>query len=148
MKETFGSDFKQYYNGDPEKIPEANMPCLVVEMLSDRTELGQTNEDDVVEQIRVKAIFNKKDDFSNDADPINVTHKRLRAVIGARDEDTGEYLKKTIKGALRQKMSAGNLIVSHDMTVDLGIQFREGEVVTAEGHVTVAVGYSVNIVEE
>ena len=30
LKDTFGSYFKEYYDGEPENVPESMLPCIMV----------------------------------------------------------------------------------------------------------------------
>ena len=139
-----GSGIKQFYDGDPDLIPEFNLPCIVVEQLTDETVGGTFREDDVRDTVLVKVIFNKKDDWTNDVDPTNTTHTKIRKLIGGRDLQSGDYLPGTVKGALRPELY-GQRRIGSEMSVELGVLPRPEELITAEGHVTVKVDYSVDV---
>lgn len=152
MKETFaGGPFKEIYDGDPEQIPVFNLPCLVVDITGDTTERGAMSQDDVTEQIVIKVIFNKKDDWSNKVDPNNLTTRKIREIVAARDPETGLYGDQTIKGAIRRLSTKGLTAVGEDVTVEYGIVPRvdkQNPIITAEGHVTVPITYTVDVTEE
>ena len=155
MKETFkGGPFVTFYDGDPEAIPVFNLPALIVSKASDTGDIATTFQEDVTEQLVIKAVFNKKDDWANDVDPTNMTERKIREVIGARDRSTGEYLPQTIKGALRTKLSTNNIVIGENMRTELGIRARASTIentdayITEEGHVTIDVDYYVPINEE
>lgn len=144
MKATFGETFKTYYDDDPEQIPDFNLPCLVVSQLGDSTDEAAFGQDDVEEELVVKVILNKKDDFSSTVDPTNMTQRKIRDLIGKRDPDTGEYDPKTVKGALRALGLEGIIAVAPTMQVVYGITPRLNDTLTAEGHVTFKITYSVD----
>jgi hypothetical protein len=154
LKTTFESGpFKEIYDGEPERIPKFNLPCLVVTLSNDANEPAQQGEDDVTEFVTVKVIFDKSDEVDkNDVKGYNSTERKIRKVIGERDPDTGRYLAKTVKGSVRQNLSAVNLVVAQRITTELGLQVRsdpkiEKPFITQEGHVTFQVDYSVDITE-
>lgn len=61
LREEFGSQFKAYYNGDPDVIPDFNMPCVSVVKNSDQSANGPTGLQRVTEELVVKIIYNKAD---------------------------------------------------------------------------------------
>ena len=144
MQSTFGDQFKTYYDDDPEQIPDFNLPCIVVTKNGDTTTEGAYGVDDVEEELVVKVILNKKDDFSADVDPTNMTQRKIRDFIGKRDPETGLYDEKSVKGALRALALEGILAIAPTMTVVYGITPRLNDTLTAEGHVTFKITYSVD----
>lgn len=139
--------FKEFYDGDPDFIPDFNLPCIVVEQLRDTTVGGTFGQDDVTDTVLVKVIYSKLDDASTDLDPQNTTSTRVRRAINARDEATGDYLPATVKGVLRPNVY-GTRRIGHELTVEFGAQLRPGperQTITSEGHVTVPVLYSVDV---
>lgn len=146
MKDTFGADFKAYYDGDPEAIPLFNLPALVVDLTVDDTEEGAYMQDDVTETIVIKVLMNKQDDFDNDAvDPLNTTRRKISDLIAKRDPDTGDYEKKTVKGALRSFGTEGVVAIAPKVRTEYGIVPRMNNVLTAEGHVTFTITYTVDV---
>lgn len=144
MQSTFGDAFKTYYDDDPEQIPDFNLPCLVVSQLGDTTNEAAFGQDDVEEELVVKVILNKKDDFSSTVDPTNMTQRKIRDLIGKRDPTTGKYDAKTVKGALREFGLQGIVAIAPAMQVVYGITPRLNDTLTAEGHVTFKITYSVD----
>lgn len=150
MKDTFGDTFKTYYDGDPEAIPLFNLPCIIVTQTSDETSAGSWQQDDVEDQLTIKIVMNKRDDFDNDkVNPLNMTERKIRNYIAERDLTTGLYLPRTVKGAVRTMATAGITAIAETMNVEYGINPRiSGEGLadlTAEGHVTFSIGYPVDI---
>lgn len=155
LRETFKDSgvFKAFYDGDPDMIPDFNLPCLVVEEITDNTRGGTFGEDDVTDSVVVKVIFNKKDDWTgsvanNDAGLIETTHTKLRTVVGARDKITGDYLPTTVKGSLRQKVD-GDRRINDAMVTDYGVVTRPNQdsitYASAEAHITLTIDYSVDV---
>lgn len=146
LKDVFkGGPFKEFYDGDPELIPDFNLPCICVSKLGDSTDIETSASDQVVEQVIIKVVYDKRDDWTADVDPLDMTEKKIRDIIGKIDETTGHYETTTIKSALREHLDEQNMVLDDEMTVALGINPRSAELLTAEGHVTITVKYSVNI---
>ena len=144
LRENMGSTFKTYYDGDPDLIPDFNLPACVVTKASD-TEVGGTfAEDDVTEALVIKAILNKKDDWDNKAEPTNLTEKKLRQIMEARDATTGRFLKNSIKGAVRKGLD-GDRRIGQSMSLEIGVNVRPNDVVTAEAHLTIQLEYSLDV---
>lgn len=76
LREQFGSQFKAYYNGDPDVIPDFNLPCVSVMKDSDQTGNGPTGLQRVTEELVVKVILNKADDWTATTDEVDLTEKR------------------------------------------------------------------------
>lgn len=150
MQTTFGDEFRTYYDGDPEVIPKFNLPCLIVTQLTDNTAEGEMGGDDVKDELRVKIVFDKSDDWTGSKiDPVNLTEKKIRDFIAARDEE-GRYLDKSVKGALRVAMLEGIEAVAPTMAVQYGVNERptvnneHNAWLTSEGWVTFGLEYSVD----
>ncbi|WP_298585129.1 hypothetical protein [uncultured Kocuria sp.] len=146
MKDAFDTDFKEYYDGDPEDIPLFNLPAIIVTQTRDDTVEGAYAQDDVTEEIVIKVVLNKKDDFDNDkADPLNMTERKIREYVGRRDPETGEYGEKTVKGVLRRFGTEGIVAVAPRVSVEYGIVPRMNNLLTSEGHVTFTITYTVDV---
>ncbi|MEU2203584.1 hypothetical protein AB0P19_06930 [Microbacterium oleivorans] len=129
MQTTFGpasktGTFRTYYNGDPEVIPAFNLPCAIVTQTSDNTVEGAMGEDDVTDEIRIKLVFDKRDDYTGKIDPLNLTEKRLRDLVGARGEDF-KYKPGTVKKMLREALLDGVTAVAPTIRVEYGVNPRE-----------------------
>lgn len=148
MRDTFGDAFKTYYDGDPEAIPVFNLPAIIVTQTGDDTREAEMGEDDIEDRLTIKVVFNKRDDWDGDkVNPLNMTERKIRDFIAARDQTSGNYDPRTIKGALRNHALDGVTAVAGAMNVEYGINPRiagEGLAdLTAEGHVSFAIQYSV-----
>lgn len=150
MKTTFGSTFVTYYDGDPGMIPNFNLPAIIVTQPSDTTTEGQQGEDDIDDQITIKVVLNRADDYDGDnVNPTDTTERKIRNFIAARKD--GKYLPNTVKGALRVKLLEGATAVAPTMNVNYGITPRplpEDDPdryanMTSEGHVTFSIQSSV-----
>jgi hypothetical protein len=150
MKDTFGESFKTYYDGDPEAIPLFNLPAIIVTQTSDETQEGAMSQDDVEDRLTIKVVLNKRDDWTGDrVDPLNMTERKIRDFIAARDPQTGRYADQTVKKALRHHALDGVTALANSMTVEYGINPRVAPSdgfadLTAEGHVTFPIEYSVD----
>lgn len=147
LKDLFpNGPFKSFYiGGDPELIAEANLPALVVRFVANDNSSGPTGTDRVdPEEIVIKVILNEKDDWGA-ADNVDLTEKKIRNIVQARDAATGYYLPQSIKGALRSKLSLEGAALGADMRFELGSVQRGTELVTREGHLTITISYLVGI---
>ena len=153
IEETYGEagpegKFRTYYNGEPEVIPMFNLPCVIVTQLRDDTEEAEMGEDDVTDQIRIKLVMNKKEDYSGTIDPLNLTEKRLRDLVGRRNAQN-QYKDGTIKRMLRDALLEGVTAVAPTMAVEYGVNPRDtlgdsdNVAWTAEAWVTFSIQYSV-----
>lgn len=145
LREEFGSQFKAYYNGDPDVIPDFNLPCVVVVKNTDQSGNGPTGMQRVTEVLQVKVIYNKADDWTATTDEVQLTEKTIRDVVEARDPETGNYLPQTLKHALMNRFTAEGLRLDQAMTFELGVLPRSEELVTQEGHLTLSVTYLVQV---
>lgn len=148
MKKTFeGGDFVEFYDGDPDQIPTFNLPCIVVDQTNDDTTEGAIGQDDVVDSIIVKVIYNKADDYEQGVNPNDLTSRKIRRVIAARDPETGKYLPNTIKHAIRHASTEGITAIAGNMAIEYGLVPRlngdEG-LWMQEGHVRFTIQYSVD----
>lgn len=154
MIETFGpaaidGTFRTYYNGDPEVIPAFNLPCAIVSQTKDDTAEGAMGEDDVTDEIRIKLVFDKRDDYTGKINPLNLTEKRLRDLVGLVDE-SNEYKPGTVKRMLRDALLDGVEAVAPRMQVEYGVNPREtlgnsdNVEWTAEAWVTFSLQYAVS----
>lgn len=140
--------FHTYYNGDPEVIPAFNLPCVIVVQTRDDTTEGEQGEDDVSDEIRIKLVFDKREDYTGTINPLNLTEKRLRDLVGRRN-DKNEYKVGTIKRMLRDALLADVTAIAPKMSVEYGINPREtmgsSDNVdwTAEAWITFSIEYSV-----
>jgi hypothetical protein len=150
MKGTFGDTFNTYYDGDPEAIPLFNLPCIIVTQSGDDTTAGAWQQDDIEDRLTIKIVLNKKDDWGgNKVDPLNMTERKIRNFVAERDQETGLYLPRTVKGAIRTMALDGITAIAGTMNVEYGINPRiagEGLAdLTAEGHVTFTISYPVDV---
>lgn len=136
--------FVTFYDGDPDLIPTFNLPALIVTKTSDTSEPATNVQDSITETLVVKAVLNKADDWNGDkADPTNLTEKKLRDQMEARDEN-GRWLPNTIKGALRKGLD-GNRRIGERMSLEIGVTPRPNDLVTHEAHLTITIEYSVDV---
>lgn len=153
MKSTFGEEFKTYYDGDPEVIPLFNLPCLIVTQTTDTTSEGAMGQDDIEDTVTIKIVLNKMDDWDGDkVNPLNMTERKIRDYIGKRDEETGNYDKRSVKGALRCDLLEDVEAVAPTMNVEYGINPRAlgpnektaYATLTSEGHVTFGIQFAID----
>lgn len=137
--------FKAFFDGDPLDIPTSKLPAICVVKAQDTTGVGPTGRDRIIEEITIKVVLNKRDDFKTNPVDIDLTEKRIRDLVEARDKTTGQYLPQSIKGALRTKLTMENIALNQTMTFELGIVPRTEKLLTSEGHLTITVTYDVPI---
>lgn len=143
LRVEFGTQFKAYYNGDPDVIPDFNLPCVSVVKNSDQIGNGPTGLQRVTEELVVKIIYNKADDWTATTDEVDLTEKTIRDVVEGRDLETDNYLPQTVKQALLNRFTVSGLELNQAMTFELGVIPRSEDLVTQEGHLTLTVTYLV-----
>ncbi len=136
LRDAFGDQFEQYYNGDPEEILEVNLPCIMVSETQGAIDYGATGTDNVTETVRITIALNKKDDLGGSEDT-DLTELKLRQLVKAQDPDTGEYIPETIMYALRTHISMGGSVLRSRIETDFDVNIRGETVVTQEAYVTV-----------
>lgn len=136
LKEAFGAYFKAYYDGDPIDIPKSNLPCVIVEGNQGRTSLNATGTDMLESSVNITIALDKRDDYG--AEPTkDLTEKRLRRIVEARNSTTGAYLDDTIVGVLRQNITIGNRTVDNEVNWAYALQPRTDTMVTSEARIEI-----------
>ena len=143
LLEEFGSAFKAYYDGDPDLIPDFNLPCISVVKNDDQTSNGPTGFQRVTEELQVKVIYNKADDWTATSDTVELTERKIRNIVEERDPATGRYKPATLKHALLNRFTYEGLKLNQTMSFQLGTLPRSEDLVTEEGHLTLNVTYLV-----
>lgn len=138
MKATFNDSFLAYYDDDPVDIPLANLPCMVVEEVADRITLDATGTDNLQTQLNIALILNKKDDYGA-SDDFNMSKRKLRRLIKARDPVTGQYMPNTVLGVLRTQITLSNLALNMQVDVRYDLQPRPNQTVTSEARVSIII---------
>lgn len=143
LRAEFGSQFKAYYDGDPDLIPDFNLPCVSVTKNDDQTSNGPTGFQRVTEELVIKVIYDKAADWTANSDTVELTERKIRNVIEERDPETGRYKEATLKHALLNRFTYEGLELNQTMAFQLGTLPRSDELVTQEGHLTLNVTYLV-----
>lgn len=146
LRDTYvgSSEIKTVYDSDPDLIATDEMPCITVEKQSDSSTYGSTGYIDVTEQIMIKVIINKADDWEETTDHEQHAMKRLRALVERRDpSDPRAYAQGTIRHTLTNRLEAAGVAISAAVRTEYGVDPSRGEeFLTAEAHLTVEVSYS------
>lgn len=136
MRDTFGESFNAYYEGDPIQIPKANLPCIIMEMQAGRTQLDATSTDRIQNQINIRLVFNKEDDY-NASDTKDLTERKLRILVEGRDPSSGQYLPNSVVGALRTHLTLSSSTIENDIDWQYDLQPRTADLTTSEALVQV-----------
>lgn len=139
LRDQFGVGiFKAHFEGDPVKIGISSLPALVVEKVGGSITAGPTGMDRVREQVLIKIVMNKKDDFGASQN-VDLTEKKLRELVEGRDSQTGYYEDKSLMGCIRKNYTLGGAIVGQDIDIGYDVNpFRPDEIITSEAHVTIS----------
>lgn len=141
---TFGSSFKQYYEGDPVSIPKADLPCIILEKINTRIEPSATGTDQLAEEINIRVVLNQADDIgTNDSD--DLTAKKLRKIVEARDPSTGFFQTDTIMYSLRTNISLGGAAIDNTIDVSYDVNPRPESMVTSEAVISIIVTERVTV---
>jgi len=131
-----------WYDGDPIEIPQSALPAIAIETDDSIFDSAATGMNDNTENVIIKIITNKKDDFGKPADQI-VGHRTLKSLTIGRDLTNSKKLHpKSIVGILLKNFTLSNNIYNNKVTVKFGVVPRpeaggggDKYVLTAEAHV-------------
>lgn len=131
--------FKAFYEGDPIDIPLVNLPCVIVEKINSRVTVvgAPTGNDNVIDVISIRLVLNKADDFGAKTDDFDMTERKLRRYVEARDPSTGTYHADSLMYALRKHITLDQAIYNNDVEINYDINPRPNQIVTSEAQVTV-----------
>lgn len=139
VKDTFrDGPFMAYYEGDPIMIPDASFPCVVIDKVATTVKTDATSTDLLIERVRIKLIFNKQDDFAA-TDDYDMTERKLRRYVEARDPATGFFMKNTLMFALRTNITLGSSTLGSDVDINYDLQPRPEKQVTSEAMITMLI---------
>lgn len=137
MRDTFGTFFREYYDGEPENVPESMLPCIMVVSPAIEISASATGTDDIIEQISIIVCLNKKDDkgaTSND----DLTMYRIRKIIMGQDPSTKEYLPQTMMYALRKHITLSDTMIGSAVSIDFDVDVIGESTVVQKGIVTLS----------
>lgn len=143
MKDTFNPSgiFKAFYNGEPEYIPEANLPAIVVSETTGRIESGPTGTDVVTEKVIISLIMNKKDEVGSGDD--DLTELKLRRLVKGQHpeghEKAGQYVEQSVMYALRTFITFDEAVVDSLIETDFSVAQRGEDVFTQEAYISVTI---------
>lgn len=138
LKDAFGAQFKVYFNGQPEEIPESMLPCIMVSETNGAIQSDATGTDRIVETVQIIIALNKKDDIGASADT-DLTEFKLRRLIKGQDPVTREYLPQTVMYAIRKHITLGDAVLSTRVDTDFDVNIRGQNTVTQEAYVNLTI---------
>jgi hypothetical protein len=133
---TFGSVFTTYYIGAPGEIPEAALPCVIIQRVHTSYRAGATMTDDVTEDIMVHILDNGKNSWGAPDDD-DTAMRKLQNLVEGRDPVTGAPLKTSIIYALRQNITFTSTIIDNDIDVNYDVTTRPDAPTLVEAIITV-----------
>lgn len=139
------------YDGDPDMIPESSLPAICVVQQRDSNDEGSaTGLDDLTCEIQIRVVYNKMDDWDDGInEDTDLTDRKIRRLVEARDATTNRYLPTSIKGALRQQLELDDgAYLKENMRFELGSVIRPSSnyddgLPTREGVLTIFIEYYV-----
>lgn len=139
FKDTFGSYFVSYYEGDPVSIPSVSLPAIIIEKQTGRLSItdAPTGHDRFTEVISIRLVLNKEDDLGA-SDEKDLTERKLRRLVEARDPSTGQYMQGTLLKALRTHLTLDDLQFNADIEIAYDINPRPDQLVTSEAQVIIS----------
>jgi hypothetical protein len=141
MKAAFSSQFKTFYDGDPILIGESSYPAMCFLLDEQVIEVENTGQDSDVQSLTIKLVLNKKDDYGA-SDTVDLTQKKLRYMVGARDPATGRWYDSTVLGVLRKNFTLGGTVTDQKIKVTYRPVIRPSgmkdvDMVTQEAHIVI-----------
>lgn len=149
LQAAFGSKYKAYFEGDPYDIPVPLLPCIVVAKQSGTTNPGPTGTNDITENIVVKVVMNKKDDFgaAQSYPNVDLTERKLRLALEGRDYATAAYLPGSICGILTTNITLGQQVLQMKLATAYMLNQRTQALLTSEGHVQIYLRERVEVLQ-
>lgn len=138
LKEAFGSTFNAYYEGDPVLIPKSSLPCIIVENVVTAVDQAATSQDEIGEQLSIKVVLNKADDYGK-SDDYDSTERKLRRFIQGRDKVTRHFHHSTLLYVLRKNITLKGLALNSRVDISYDLQPRPNQMVTSEANISVVV---------
>lgn len=138
MEETFGDDFRGYYDGLMDDIPESLLPCIMASSIDIDTSSANTAQDRLDENITIVVAINKKDHIGVMGET-NLADKYLRNIVIGQDPSTGQYLEQTVMNILRTRFTLDHTIVDNLIRIEFSPNERGEKVFTQEAFITLTV---------
>lgn len=140
LRDAFGDQFKAYFNGQPQEIPESMLPCIMVSETTGVIESGATGTDDITETIIIIVLLNRKDDI--DADPEkDLTEFKLRKLVKGQypqgHAKAGQYMEQSLMYAIRTYITMMDSVVNSRIETDFDVNIRGENVLTQEAYVAI-----------
>jgi hypothetical protein len=136
LKNTFGDTFKSYYEGDPVSIPKVSLPCIIVEKINTRISVGATGTDNLDEEMNIRVVMNQSDDVGA-SDDVDMTERKLRKIVEARDPATNYFMPNTLMYALRTNLTLGSAVINNTVDINYDMNPRPDMMVTSEATVSI-----------
>jgi hypothetical protein len=138
IHEQFGNLFHAYFVGTPEVIPEAAMPCVVLQKVSGSVSAGATMTDDLQETVMVHLLVNGKDGFGS-PDSDDTVMRQLFTLVEGRDPTSGQYLKTSVLYAIRHNLTLDETVINHNEDINYDVTPRSDQPTVNECVVTVSI---------
>lgn len=140
LRDAFGDQFKAYFNGQPQEIPESMLPCIMVSETVGVIESGATGTDNITETVIIIVALNRKDDI--DADPEkDLTEFKLRKLVKGQypqgHAKAGQYMEQSLMYAIRTYITMMDSIVSSRIETDFDVNIRGEQTLTQEAYVAI-----------
>lgn len=135
MKDTFGSRYIAYFNGDAEP-GESSLPCIMVSSQTATVASGASSTDDIDESVLIILSRNRKDDLGAGPDD-ELTEFKLRKDVFGQDPNTMQYLEGTVMYALRKHFTLNGAAIENAITIDFAPNVRNAVIPTQEAYVTI-----------
>lgn len=140
LRDAFGDQFKAYFNGQPQEIPESMLPCIMVSETSGVIESGATGTDNITETIIIIVALNRKDDI--DADPEkDLTEFKLRKLVKGQypqsHAKSGQYMEQSLMYAIRTYITMMDSVVNSRIETDFDVNIRGEQTLTQEAYVAI-----------
>ena len=140
LRDAFGDQFKAYFNGQPQEIPESLLPCITVSETVGVIESGATGTDNITETVIIIVALNRKDDI--DADPEkDLTEFKLRKLVKGQypqgHAKAGQYMEQSLMYAIRTYITMMDSIVSSRIETDFDVNIRGEQTLTQEAYVAI-----------
>lgn len=140
LKDTFGDQFRAYYNGNPEEIPASMLPCVIVSETTGVIESGATGTDDILETVIISLVMNKEDDMGSDPEK-DLTEFKLRKLVKGQypqgHAKAGQYIENTVMYAIRRYITMQDSVLNSRIETDFDVNVRGEDVITQEAYVVV-----------
>jgi hypothetical protein len=140
LRDTFGDQFKGYFEGSMDEIPLSYLPCIMVTTSEGTVENSATGTDLITETINIIIVINENDYLGakgeTDVADFHLRHLVLGQDVSGSQDMLHEYNDKSVMHALRTNFTLNNGAVNNSIAFNFYPAQRGEQIYTREAVLT------------